>query len=423
MVQSTKTEAHLLSAEDTVLIQEQLQKLLAHPLFANSKRYPAFLAYVVGKTLQGVGAEVKERSIGVDVFGREPSYDANSDPVVRITAGEVRKRLTQYYYDASHAGEPVIELPVGSYQPLFHLRHATAEEVLPALPALSGETALVEAEPAAQRNLAAKSPWKLFGAGALLALLAGTAGLGVGYFYRHPPHPGIVERFWSPFTSGNGTVTFCLGEPAQSLDPNAVNSLDTPPPPAASVPLSFRLHYSGNLALADVITLARTSPALETKHQAYRVLPASRASFAQLREGPIVLVGAFDNLWTVRLTQKLRYGFESRDGKAVIVDRKNPGAPVWATAWDLPDEKLSRDYAIVARYRDSITGQPVIVAAGISEEGTEAAGEILYSEQYLQSLLARLPANWEHGNMEAVLQTQVIDGNPGPPQVLAVESW
>ncbi len=100
-------------------IREQLQRLLAHPLFANSRRYPALLAYTVEETLKGNAVELKERSIGIEVFGRAPTYDANADPVVRITAGEVRKRLSLYYYDASHAGELVIELPLGTYVPIF----------------------------------------------------------------------------------------------------------------------------------------------------------------------------------------------------------------------------------------------------------------------------------------------------------------
>ena len=123
------------------------------------------------------------------------------------------------------------------------------------------------------------------------------------------------------------------------------------------------------------------------------------------------------------MTQKLRFGFESKDGVAIIVDRKSPKQTTWATAWDLPYERLSRDYAIVARIHDNITGQPVIIAAGISEEGTESAGEILYNPVYLQSLLAKAPQNWEKMNMEAVIETQVIEGHPGPPNVLAVEAW
>src|SRR6478672_11062900 len=106
-------------AYDPVLVREQLQRLLSHPFFSNSKRYPALLAYVVEQTLLGNAVELKERSIGIEVFGRTPTYDANADPVVRITAGEVRKRLSLYYFDSAHAGELVIELPVGSYVPVF----------------------------------------------------------------------------------------------------------------------------------------------------------------------------------------------------------------------------------------------------------------------------------------------------------------
>ena len=112
-------------------IREQVERLLVHPLFANSKRYPALLAYTVEQTLLGNAAELKERSIGIEVFGRSPSYDANADPVVRITAGEVRKRLIQYYYDSSHNGEVVIELPTGSYVPLFHAPDLPEEPPLP----------------------------------------------------------------------------------------------------------------------------------------------------------------------------------------------------------------------------------------------------------------------------------------------------
>jgi len=105
------------------------------------------------------------------------------------------------------------------------------------------------------------------------------------------------------------------------------------------------------------------------------------------------------------------------------VDRKSQKAHHWATSWDLPYEKLTRDYAIVARIHDSTTEQPVIIAAGIGEEGTEAAGETLYNPVYLDSLIAKLPANWEQMNMEAVIETQVIQGHPGPPNILAVETW
>ena len=402
-------------------IREQLGRLLVHPLFANSKRYPALLAYAVEQTLLGNSQELKERTIGIEVFGRSPSYDANADPVVRITAGEVRKRLMQYYYDSTHHGELVIELPTGSYVPFFHAPERAEE---PALPAPEPSTLLPGPAPA---PAASRFPWLLIAGLAVLGAAVGLGtGFGTGFWYRgvHDIQPATnIDRFWAPITAGSNTATYCLGEPAKNLDVGSISSFDTPVNNSKPEPLYFRLHYSGHLALADVITLTRTAAALETRHKAFRVMPASEASFAQLREGPIVLIGAFDNIWTLRVTQKLRFGFESKDGVALIVDRKSQKETTWATAWDLPYEKLSRDYAIVARIHDSTTGQPVIIAAGISEEGTEAAGEILYNPVYLESLLAKLPSNWEQMNMEAVIETQVIQGHSGPPNILAVETW
>ena len=427
------------AALDPVAVREQLERLLAHPLFSNSKRYPVFLAYAVEQTLQGNSAELKERSIGIEVFGRAPSYDANADPVVRITAGEVRKRLVQYYYDSAHDGELVIELPIGSYVPIFH-SPPPLEESEPSVPSTPTEAPTLSLPVAhGPSSLLAFSRKRMILLAALMIVACGVGligGLAVGLIgggsaaratggsllHDFQP-PTDLDRFWAPMTAGSDTATYCLGEPAKSLDAGSINSLEMPTTNSKPEPLYFRLHQSGLFALADVITLTQTAAALETRHKSFRVVPASDATFAQLREGPVVLIGAFDNIWTLRVTQKLRFGFESKDGVALIVDRKSPNQTTWATAWDLPYEKLSRDYAIVARIHDNITGQPVIIAAGISEEGTEAAGEILYNPVYLQSLLAKAPAHWEQMNMEAVIETQVIEGHPGPPNVLAVETW
>jgi len=432
---STQELEQPVSALDPAAIREQLERLVAHPLFANSKRYPALLSYVVEQTLLGNASELKERSIGVEVFGQSPSYDANATPVVRITAGEVRKRLSQYYYDAAHEGELIVELPIGSYVPLFRAPE-TRDQRIPDLTnsaAPSDTTEAVDAAipaqlpPAPSETQTAPSPWRLrWLVAALFVVLSGALGLGIGLRYHEAPSvppPSNIDRFWEPVISSANPATFCLGEPAKNLDADSINDYEAPVSKPQPEKLYVRLHYSGNLALADVITLTRAAAALEARHKTFRVVPASEASFAQLREGPSILIGAFDNIWTLRVTQKLRFGFESKDGVALLVDRKSPQATSWATAWDLPYEKLARDYAIVARIHDSTTGQPVIIAAGISEEGTEAAGEILYNSEYLDSLLAKAPPDWDKKNMEAVIETQVIQGHSGPPNVLAVETW
>jgi len=434
--------------EDKAVILAQLDLLLAHPLFFQSKRYPALLRFVVEQTLEGNADQVKERSIGMEVFARPPGYDANADPVVRVTAGEIRKRLAQYYYDPSHSNEIRIELPTGSYVPIFQ-RLVEPAAPLPALPASAVE--IETTQPSAPHTPSPQAPLidrrvpqrppahPLFPHRHVahpvftLLLLAVTFALGIigGYWYNRyrqskippPVSPNqLVDDFWKPLTAGPATVTFCLGEPARD------SSGDTDPAriirhPKLTEPLYFRLRQSGLFALADVITLTRMTGVLQRQQKAFRVSAASEASFAQLREGPAVFIGAFDNLWTLRLTRDLRFGFDSIDGNAFIVDRKSKVKTEWFMAWDLPYEKLARDYAIVARYRDATTGQPVVIASGISEEGTEAAGELISNPADLEGLLRNAPANWRNMNIEAVIETRVIDGRSGPPQVLAVEFW
>ena len=74
-------------------IEEQLGRLVSSPLFRSSRHYPKLLRYVVEQSLDGRAAQIKERALGIAVFGRDPDYDTNLDPVVRTSACEVRKRI------------------------------------------------------------------------------------------------------------------------------------------------------------------------------------------------------------------------------------------------------------------------------------------------------------------------------------------
>ena len=409
------------------LVREQLNRLLAHPLFSNSKRYPVLLAYIVEQTLLGNASTLKERTIGVEAFGRTPDYDVNLDPVVRTSAAEVRKRLIQYYYDSSHVGQLVIELSAGSYIPAFRepdlpridatdsdgittplnssLEPESDTEVSRALTAISP---IVSAEPSFTSQTDSGSRRTLI---ALLLLLALGAGFAIG---RHRPAPPLsdMEKFWEPITSSPGPVTYCIGEPGTAADLRRTSAVAENEPSTAA-----------RLSISDVITLSRSIVPLVPRNSAFRVLSAQETSFEQLREGPNVLIGAFSNIWTLRVTEKLRFGFEMKNGVLALVDRNSPNSATWNLQLDPSHRNLVRDYAIVARIHDNLTGQPVIIIAGIMGPGTEAAGEVLYNSVYLDSLLQKAPKDWEQKNLEAVIQTDVVENHPGPPTILAVESW
>ena len=404
---------------NAALVREQLRRLLAHPLFTNSKRYPVLLAYTVEQALAGNAGALRERTIGVEAFGREPSYDVNLDPVVRMTASEVRKRLIQYYYSPDHAGELVIELPVGSYVPSFrepenHQSNAPAATVpaakIEALPRETGPSLpAIDASPSTSAISAGQ--WVRI---AVALLCAAVVGFGVGHLWlpKHvttPSQPSNLERFWSPITSTSSRVTYCLGEPNDAVD--------------LRVRTTFGVTEDGSLNVYDVVTLARSIVPLVPGNGEFRVLAASATGFTQLREGPFVLIGAFDNPWTLRITQDLPFGFEYDNRLRKVVDRKSASKRFWTLRWAVPNTKLAEDYAIVARFHDNITGQPVIVLAGILGEGTEAASEVVSNPVYLSQLIEKAPKNWDKLNMEAVIQTHVIQGHPGPPTVVSVETW
>src|ERR1700677_3217157 len=121
-----KTEIEPNEAE----VREQLNRLLANPFFSHSKRFPMFLRFVVDRTLAGEAEKIKERTLGIEIFGRDAEYDPASDPIVRVTAAEIRKRVAQYYQDPAHQNEVRIALPSGSYLPQFGWPHGT-KDLLP----------------------------------------------------------------------------------------------------------------------------------------------------------------------------------------------------------------------------------------------------------------------------------------------------
>src|ERR1700728_3689804 len=110
-------------------IQAQLDRLLENSHFSHSRRFPSFLRFIVQEELEGRGDQLKERTLGVEVFGRDAGYDTTSDPIVRVTAAAIRKRIAQYYQEPETPDELRISLPPGSYVPHFEWPRATASPV------------------------------------------------------------------------------------------------------------------------------------------------------------------------------------------------------------------------------------------------------------------------------------------------------
>jgi hypothetical protein len=379
-------------------VRDQLEKILSSQLFRNSKRYPKFLRTVVEYTLNGHVNELKERTIGIEVFGRDPNYDTGLDPVVRVTAGEVRKRIAQYYHEPGHEQELLIDLQPGSYVPEFTVSSSRAffpEQIQP----MPGQ-------------LPSKRTQKLGVAlfGMLLLIAGGIAVLD----WANPWTKTALGRFWSPVLHSPDRVLLCVGPPPRH--PNEVPTgqhLNVAPNP-----------WPQDVAFKDAATLSKISGLMRENHKDFSIRTVGETTFSDLQSGPTVLVGAFNNSWTMRLDDILRYRFfmdnPEEPSLVGIMDQRDPKA-TWIV--HLPTPNTYQDYAIVSRIADPRTAKTVVFAAGVRGFGTLAAGRFLTDPQYLRELSDKLPKDWEQKNIEFVLATDVIDGSGGPPRVLASHVW
>src|SRR5260370_29232126 len=113
-------------------IRAALGKILASPGFANADRISRFLRYAVEETLNGQTDKLKESLVGIDVFGRKPTYDPRVDAVVRTEAVKLRARLREYYESEGREDQIGIDLPKGGYIPAF--RHREKQPIEPPAP-------------------------------------------------------------------------------------------------------------------------------------------------------------------------------------------------------------------------------------------------------------------------------------------------
>jgi hypothetical protein len=407
------------SAADRAAIQDQLEKLLADSRFHSSKRYPSFLRFVITNTLAGQTDLLKERLLGIEIFGRAPDYDTTRDPIVRVTAAEIRKRIEQYYQEPQHAAEIRFFLPSGSYVPQFYPpghqapKHKPPQNALPLLHSngRAGFWQFVTRLASKRTAFTAKR--------ALLSLLAVvvTVGATAAWYASRPP---IIKRFWAPFMRAGQPVLFCLADQSQFSTISERDAAD----PARLKTLTDESLVA--VVIDDISPLVNIAGMLRVYGKSYQVLGESTTTLNDLRRGPSVLIGAFTNGWTLRLTAPLRYHFanDPEMTRFWIEDRANPSKREWVL--NRSEQKRTgvyKDYALVARVVDPNTEQFVVVAAGIGRGGTIAAGEFLVDAQRMNEITGQLPKDWERKNLEIVLETQVINWQSGSPRPVAVYSW
>ncbi|WP_263418429.1 hypothetical protein [Terriglobus albidus] len=397
------------TAQERETVLREMESILASPHFCNSKRYPALLRYVVESSLNGRG-DLKERTLGIEVFQRPADYDTNADTIVRFTAGEVRKRLSLYYRD--HPNDRLqIVLPTGSYTPEFLLSEeepagapVLKEEPATALPAdvLPELDAVAAGETASSSFRHRRRNWI---AGISLLLLAAVA---VSLWRFRPHRADVVDQFWRPIASEGRSTLLCPG------------GVVFAPERASGVATAGKDIQYPFVSMQIATAIGQLGGLLQREGVRYEVQSSVALPLNELRDRPVVLLGGYNNDWSIRLLSDLRYHF-STEPEGTILDAQDP-----SKHWERdPTRSYSSadDYALVARFRNQTTGNIVVVLAGLGRNGSEAAAEFVTNPDYLEWLKQRIGDGLSQKNIEVVLKTSVIDGKTGAPSVEAFYSW
>jgi hypothetical protein len=271
--------------------------------------------------------------------------------------------------------------------------------------ALRANPSLVLQGPRSRREPVIRRRW-FFGIAAIFAIsvLAGAA-----WRYRggHPSTP--LNDFWAPVLRDQSTVMVCAGGSVFSQD--HLSGVAT-----AGKDIQYPF-----VSMQSASAIASLSGLIERNGATTQLQSAASTPLTELKEHPVILLGGYNNPWTLRLLQPLRFHLTPETVAESIVDDASPGVR-WERDPSLPYSSAD-DYALVARFRDPTTDSWVVVLAGLGRNGTEAAAHFATSPHYMQLLRDRLGSDLSNRNVEAVLQVNVIDGKTGAPSILAVRAW
>jgi hypothetical protein len=377
-------------------VRAELQRILKSAEFRGSKRCQDFLSFVVEQTLTDGSHKLKERTIGIEVFGRSLTYDTNEDGMVRIKASEVRKRLTLYYAGTGKSSDLRLEIPLGAYVPTFsrcQLHEVDARLIS------GGESATHRKEPAPY-------PWRRIAWAAVVVAALGV----VAFSFRLHRAPTLLDQFWEPV----------LRSPAPILLTAAYTPVYVPLTEDDTQPVLrgnfIRLddQYVGG---GDLVAASRISVMLNRTGHPYIVKVGSTA-FQDLSSSPSILIGYSSTQWQ-EVTKDLRFFIDDSD-RGMIRDFGK------ATDWYprlTPDRHTNEDYAIISRSLNPQTHSILVLVTGCTQYGTEAAANLITNPELFAEALHGAPDGWQRKNLQLVLQIKVIANSPASPKLIATYYW
>lgn len=370
-------------------LREHLREVADSAAFEGSRRSRQFLEHVVEKTLAGHSAELKERSLGVELFGRDPSYDTGDDAIVRVTATDVRRRLRQFY--AANDSDIRIELPVGSYVPAFRR--------------VPGRELAHRPQPVQDQRTGGR-----WGRSSLLAIsLSALVILALLSWARqqtaHQFSPQALLP-WSVLLKDHRPIHLVLadpdlpametltGEPISLSDYANRQYVTKPESYSQDMQRAFTVLRGVNVAVVDLGIAMEVSRIAIAGSTPLKTHPARTLQLSAFKTDDhfIILGSPRSNPWCTLLQDQLDFDIV-RDPKFAgeIVRNKRPEAgelPLYvpsAKGWE-----TGHAYAIIALVSNPNQTGKVLLLAGTAAEGTEGAGQFVANHaEFARALQAR----------------------------------
>jgi hypothetical protein len=402
----------------------QIDRLVNSHVLHGSESLCKLLRYLAKHALDHHGSPIKEYQIATEVFGRSSDFDPQLDSMVRVQAGRLRVKLAEYY-GADGVEDPIaVELPRGTYLLAFHHRNTNSSKA--------------HSNGHASREQEASSPsrnWMI--ATALLTLVLLAAGVVILSLLanRNPAQAGSARDpdgvppafrvFWNGFISGQEEpwVIFSnakfVGRPEISLHyyDSARDAKNGP----------IFDHYTG---VGEVLAVHELDSLFSTFHRQIRVKRGSLFSLDDAKNNNLIFVGSpLENLTLLELPGTQDFVFHRvtigpRKGDPEIINvHPQPGEPKEFLGTPAA-EPLTEDYAVIGLVRGLDPGQAVLILAGDTTMGTQAAVEYVCRKTSIEELLLRLSVS-QTGQLkpfEAVLRVKVTRGVPVSTELIALRN-
>jgi hypothetical protein len=448
--------ARILETEsDLKEFQQHVEEVLHGEAFRGSQRSGQFLRYIIDQSIAGHCDELKERLIGIELFGRSPTYDTGEDAIVRVTASDVRRRLLQHYGAHGAAAGFRIRLPLGSYIPeiardLAVKANASEDkkvEVLPKdaivslvpLPILTKEQGAVpiEEEKRPKQSWIRKFWTRRMMVAACCVAIAVVAVFAVRFATRATREES--DSLWGALFGFQSNTKLITSDPniveIQSLTGQTVTLSDyanqryIPHPEKVTPQL---VNFSTDILRGDKAAAVDTGVAVNVaewmdvaKAGRLTVQSARELRFADLlKDGNFILLGSpRSNPWALFYNEHLdfRFVFDQSSGQEIVEDvHPHRGEP----SQYVPTAKgfaTGQSFAVASYLRNPDHQGHVLLIAGADAEGTEAVDELMTNSAELSAAMSRcgLPLSAPVPNFQLLLRLSTMAGSPAHSDVIA----